>query len=108
MTPWRFAWGLSLAALAAFGLWALRALLPLRPYAAGIWADHSAAIAVNAALAFAALWAALYWIALRAGLGELGRKLGVAERALQAGPSGAHDRELAAALERDRRGEWDP
>lgn len=107
MTPWRFAWGVTLAAAAVFALWALRALLPLRPYAAGIWADHGAAISANAALAVAALWAALYWIALRAGLGELGRKLGVAERALQAGP-GAHDRELAAALERDRRGDWDP
>lgn len=108
MTPWRFAGGLTLVAAGCFALWALCALAPLRPYSASLWADHGASAALNCLLALAALWAALYWIALEAGLGELGRKLGVADRALRGGPAGAHDRDLATALERDRQGDWDP
>lgn len=107
MTPFRTACGLTLA-LAALGAgWAARELLFLQPYWGAIWAAHGRSIAANAALLLCSLGAAIYWAALQAGLGRLGQKLSVADKALQ-GRAEAHDRDLAEALDRDRRGDWNP
>ncbi len=107
MVPWRVATGIT-AALA--GLAAI--LLPqrvayLRPWWEVVLADHGEALAWMTATALATVFAATYWAARKAGLGDLGRKVEHLDRGLRGGEA-AHDRDLAEALRRDRAADWGP
>ena len=53
--------------------------------------------------AIVTLYAFIYWLARRAGLGDLGGKLKLMDKRLAAGES--HDDELARRLQRERMGE---
>lgn len=60
-----------------------------------------------AVTALASVLDLIHRAARRAGLGDLGRKVEHIDRGL--GEDGAaHDRDLAAALRRDRKAEWSP
>ena len=107
MVPWQVATGLTLV----IGGVSAILLLDRLDYVAGYWGlvrgEHGWAIAAPAATALASVFAATHWAARKAGLGDLGRKVEHIDRGLHAGGT-AHDRDLAAALRRDRAAEWDP
>ena len=107
MVPWQVATGVTMARGGAGSI----LLLDRLDYLAGYWrlilSEHGWGIAAPAATAFASLFAAAHWLARKAGLGDLGRKVEHIDRGLAA-DGAAHDRELAAALRRDRAAEWGP
>ena len=77
----------------------------LWPFWREILAEHAVEIGLNAALALWALAAAIYAIARRTGLADLGSRVDLAERSVRRGEG---DRELGRALKSDDEGEWDP
>ena len=91
MVPWQVATGLTLV----IGGVSAILLLDRLDYLAGYWGlvlgEHGWAIAAPAATA----------------LGDLGRKVEHIDRGLHE-DGAAHDRDLAAALRRDRAAEWGP
>ena len=105
MTPWKVASGVTLIAVGLFAAWALRALDYLAPYAAMIVTDHGPRIALEACAAVAAVFGGAYWLAVRAGLAAVGSRMAAAD-ARARDPERTHDPDLAAALDRDRRGAW--
>ena len=106
MVPWQVATGLTLV----IGGVSAILLLDRLDYLAGYWGlvlgEHGWAIAAPAVTALASVFAGTHWAARKAGLGDLGRKVEHIDRGLHDGA--AHDRDLAAALQRDRAAEWGP
>ena len=107
MVPWQVATGLTLVIAGVSAI----LLLDRLDYLAGYWGlvlgEHGWAIAAPAGTALASVFVATHWAARKAGLGDLGRKVEHIDRGLHDGGT-AHDRDLAAALRRDRAAEWGP
>ncbi len=105
MVPWQVATGLTMV-IAGVSVFLLTERLD---YLAGFWGpvlgEHGGALAAPVATALASVFAAIHWAARKAGLGDLGRKVEHIDRGLRE-VAGAHDRELAEALRRDRAAEW--
>ena len=101
--PWRIATGLSLI------FWVLSILLVgerlkyLEPYTKLLFAQYTLSLSLYLMTAIVTLYAFIYWLARRAGLGDLGGKLKLMDKRLVAGES--HDDELARRLQRERMGE---
>ena len=101
--PWRIATGLSLI------FWVLALFLVgerlkyLEPYAELLFAQYTVSLSLYLMTAIVTLYAFIYWLARRAGLGDLGGKLKLMDKRLAAGES--HDDELARRLQRERMGE---
>ena len=101
--PWRIATGLSLI------FWALALFLIgdrlkyLQPYAELLFTQYTVSLSLYLMTAIVTLYAFIYWLARRAGLGDLGGKLKLMDKRLVAGES--HDDELARRLQRERTGE---
>ena len=76
----------------------------LRPYWREILAEHGVEIGLHVALAVWTLAAAIYAVARRTGLADLGSRVDLAERSVRRGEG---DRELGRALKSDAEGEWD-
>ena len=101
--PWRIATGLSLI------FWVISILLVgerlkyLEPYAELLFARYTVILSLYLMTAIVTLYAFIYWLARRAGLGDLGGKLKLMDKRLVAGES--HDAELARRLQRERMGE---
>ena len=101
--PWRIATGLSLI------IWVIAILLVgerlkyLEPYAELLFAHYTWIVSFYLMTAIVTLYAFIYWLARRAGLGDLGGKLKLMDKRLAAGES--HDDELARRLQRERMGE---
>ena len=101
--PWRIATGLSLI------FWVLAVLLVgerlkyLEPYAELLFAHYSFNVSLYLMTAAVTLYAFIYWLSRRAGLGDLGGKLKLVDKRLASGES--HDEELARRLQRERKGE---
>ena len=107
MVPWQVAIGLTLV----IGGVSAILLLDRLDYLVGYWGlvlgEHGWAIAAPAATALASVFASVHWAARKIGLGDLGRKVEHIDRGLR-NDGAAHDRDLAAALQRDRTAEWGP
>ena len=101
--PWRIATGLSLI------FWVISILLVgerlkyLEPYAELLFARYTVILSLYLMTAIVTLYAFIYWLARRAGLGDLGGKLKLMDKRLAAGES--HDDELARRLQRERTGD---
>ncbi len=101
--PWRIATGLSLI------FWVIAILLVgerlkyLEPYAELLFAHYIWNVSLYLMTAIVTLYAFIYWLARRAGLGDVGGKLKLMDKRLAAGES--HDEELAQRLQRERKGE---
>ncbi len=101
--PWRVATGLSLT------LWALAFLLVgerleyLAPYRGVLVERYAWTVSLHLTAAAAGVFVLLYWLARRAGLGDVGGKLKLMDKRLAAGE--AHDAELGRRLEREREGD---
>ena len=101
--PWRIATGLSLI------FWVISILLIgerleyLEPYAELLVSRYTVILSLYLMTAIVTLYAFIYWLARRAGLGDLGGKLKLMDKRLAAGES--HDEELARRLQRERMGE---
>ena len=101
--PWRIATGLSLI------FWVIAILLVgeklkyLEPYAELLFARYTVIVGLYLMTAIVTLYAFIYWLARRAGLGDLGGKLKLMDKRLAAGES--HDAELAQRMQRERMGE---
>ena len=107
MVPWQVATGLTLVIAGVSAI----LLLDRLDYLAGYWGlvlgEHGWAIALPAATALTSVFASVHWAARKIGLGDLGRKVEHIDRGLHEGAT-AHDRDLAAALQRDRAAKWGP
>ena len=98
----RIAFGLTVSIGGAAVWLAMEELRYLAPYRDGIAARHGAAIAAYCcALAFD-LFAFLYWLSRRLGLGDVGRKLRRLEGEVDRGAT--FDSELAERLREQREG----
>ena len=101
--PWRIATGLSLIfwviAILLFG----ERLKYLEPYAKLLFARYTVSVSLYLMTAIVTLYAFIYWLARRAGLGDLGGKLKLMDKRLAAGES--HDAELAERMQRERMGD---
>ena len=101
--PWRIATGLSLI------IWVLAIFLVgdrlhyLEPYAKVLIGEYTLVLSLYLATAILTLYAFIYWLARRAGLGDLGGKLKLMDKRLASGES--HDAELALRMKRERMGE---
>ena len=101
--PWRIATGLSLI------FWVISILLIgerlkyLEPYAGLLVSQYTLVLSLYLMTAAVTLYAFIYWLARRAGLGDLGGKLKLMDKRLAAGES--HDEELARRLQRERMGD---
>ena len=100
--PWRIATGLSLI------IWVLAAFLIgeqlnyLEPYSSVLFLNYSTILATHLLTAVVALFALIYWLARRAGLGDVGGKLKLLDKRLIAGD--AHDDQLSRAMQKERLG----
>ena len=107
MVPWQVATGLTLVIAGGSAI----LLLDRLDYLAGYWrlilSEHGWALVAPVLTALASVFAAIHWGARKAGLGDLGRKVEHIDRGLHE-EGAAHDRDLAAALRRDRAAEWGP
>ena len=101
--PWRIATGLSLI------IWVLAAFLVgdrlkyLQPYSNVLFASYTSVLTMHLLTAVVALFALIYWLARRAGLGDVGGKLKLMDKRLAAGD--AHDQELSRRLQKERMGD---
>ena len=101
--PWRIATGLSLI------FWVISILLVgerleyLERYAELLVSRYTLDLSLYLMTAMVTLYALIYWLARRAGLGDLGGKLKLVDKRLAAGES--HDAELAERMKRERMGE---
>ncbi len=100
--PWRIAAGLSLIVWAVALLLLGERLQYLAPYSAMLIRQYAWTVGLHAATAALALFALLYWLARRAGLGDVGGKLQLMDKRLHAGE--AHDDELARRVQQEREG----
>ena len=104
MQPWKISTGLTAALAGSAVFLAGPRLQYLAPFWSVILADHGVSIALNLALALAAVVAAIYGVARSAGLADLGRRVDLVERSVRRGEG---DPELAEALKRDAEGDWE-
>ena len=104
MQPWRISAGLTAAIAGSTLLLAGSRLAYLAPFRPLILGDHGISVALNAALALAAVSAAIYAVARATGLADLGRRVDLAERSVRRGEG---DPQLTEALRRDDEGEWE-
>ena len=74
------------------------------PFWPTVLADHGIILSLHLVLALAAVAAAIYTVARTAGLADLGRRLGLAERSVRRGEG---DPDLTDALRRDAEGDWE-
>ncbi len=103
MQPWKISAGLTAAIAGSAFLLAGSRLEYLSPFRPLILKDHGLPLALHLTLATAALAAAIYAIARTAGLADLGRRLGLAERSVRRGEG---DPGLTDALRQDEEGDW--
>ena len=103
MQPWKISAGLTAAIAGSAFLLAGSRLDYLSPFWPRILADHGVMLALHLALALAAVAAAIYAVARTAGLADLGRRLGLAERSVRRGEV---DPGLSDALRQDDEGDW--
>ena len=101
--PWRIATGLSLIFWVIFILLVGERLKYMEPYVELLFARYSAIVSLYLMTAIVTLYAFIYWLARRAGLGDLGGKIKLMDKRLASGES--HDAELAERMRRERRGE---
>ena len=101
--PWRIATGLSLIFWVIFILLVGERLKYLEPYAKLLFAHYTWNVSLYLMTAIVTLYAFIFWLARRAGLGDLGGKLKLMDKRLAAGES--HDDELAERMKRERMGE---
>ena len=101
--PWRIATGLSLIFWVIFILLVGDRLKYLEPYAKLLFAQYTVIVSLYLMTAMLTLFAFIYWLARRAGLGDLGGKLKLMDKRLASGES--HDEELALRMKRERMGE---
>ncbi len=104
MQPWKIGAGLTAALAGSAVLLGGARLEYLAPFWSVVLADHGVSIALDLALALAAVAAAIYAVARAAGLADLGRRVDLVERSVRRGEG---DPELADALRRDAEGDWD-
>ena len=104
MRPWKVGVGLtaSAAALGVWGLWV--EVTYLHPFWRVVAADYGWYVAAFYAMALAAFGTAVYAAARAFGLGAVGRKVDVVERAIRRGAG--EDPALAEALARDEAGDY--
>ena len=105
MVPWQVATGLTMVIAGVSAILLLDRLDYLAGYWGLIFREHGWALAAPVLTALASVFAALHWAARKVGLGDLGRKVEHIDRGLRE-DGAAHDRDLAAALRRDREAEW--
>lgn len=92
--------------VAGVGAWVLlEELSYLGPYAMVIATDYGLVLGAYGALVLVTVAGSTYVAARSLGLGDVGRKVSVMERAIRSGAG--QDPELAAALQRDAAGEFD-
>ncbi len=101
--PWRIATGLSLIVWVVAFLLVGERLKYLQPYSKMLFEQYAWTISLYLTAAAGALFAFIYWLARRAGLGDLGGKLQLMDKRLAAGE--AHDAELGRRLARERAGD---
>lgn len=101
--PWQIATGLSLIVWALAFLFYAKRLTYLAPYSAMLFEQYAWTVSLHLTATAAGLFALLYWLARRAGLGDVGGKLKLMDKRLAAGE--AHDAELGRRLEREREGD---
>ena len=102
MKPWRVALGvtMTIAALAAWGLWV--ELAYLRPFWRVLLSDYGWYIGAHGSLALATLATGIYIAARSLSLGAIGRKVDVVERSIRRGAG--QDPELSQKLAEDASG----
>ena len=105
MRPWRVSVGMTMVVTGVAAWVLLEELAYLGPYAAVVVADYGLVLGAYGALALATVAGASYAAARVLGLGDVGRKVSVMERAIRRGEG--QDPELAAALQREAAGEFD-
>lgn len=103
MQPWKISAGLTAAIAGSAFLLAGSRLEYLAAFWPLILRDHGLLLALHLTLATAALAAAIYAVARAAGLADLGRRLGLAERSVRRGEG---DPGLTDALREDEKGDW--
>ena len=103
MQPWKISAGLTAAIAGSAFLLAGSRLEYLAAFRPLILRDHGLLLALHLTLAMAALAAAIYAVARTAGLADLGRRLGLAERSVRRGEG---DPGLTDALREDEKGDW--
>lgn len=104
MRPWKVGVGLtaSAAALGVWGLWV--EMTYLHPFWRVVAVDYGWYVAAQGGLALASFGTGVYAAARVIGLGAVGRKVDVVERAIRRG--GGQDAALAEALARDEAGDY--
>ena len=104
MRPWKVGVGLtaSAAALGVWGLWV--EMTYLHPFWRVVAADYGWYVTAYGGLALASFGTGVYAAARVIGLGAVGRKVDVVERAIRRGDG--QDPALAEALARDESGEY--
>ena len=104
MQPWKISAGLTAAIAGSTFVLAGSRLEYLMPFWPTVLADHGIILSLHLVLALAAVAAAIYAVARAAGLADLGRRLGLAERSVRRGEG---DPDLTDALRRDAEGDWE-
>ena len=104
MQPWKVSVGLTAAAAGITLILYGESFPYLSPFWNVIIADYWLPITLHLSLAILTFASIVYAAARAIGLGDLGKKMGLMERSLR---RGSGDRELAAALKRDDKGEWE-
>ena len=100
--PWRIATGLSLIVWVVAFLLIGERLKYLAPYSGLLVEQYAWTVSLYLTVAGGTLFAFIYWLARRAGLGDLGGKLKLMDKRLETG--GAHDAELGRRLAQEREG----
>ncbi len=101
--PWRIATGLSLI------VWVLALFLVgerleyLAPYSKMLVEQYALTLSLHLTAAAGGLFAFIYWLARQAGLGDVGGKIKLMDKRLDAGE--AHDAELGRRLTNQREGD---
>ena len=104
MRPWKVAVGLT-TSMAALGVWGLWVAVPsLHPFWRVVLVDHGAYLALAGGVALLSVGTGVYAAARVLGLGAVGRKVDVVERAMRRGAG--QDAALAEALARDEAGDY--
>lgn len=103
MSPWKVSVGMTMVVIGVGAWLLLEELAYLQPYGAVIASDYGVYLAAYGGMALVTQAAAAYLAARVIGLGAVGRKVDVVERAIRRGDQ---DPELADALARDAAGDY--
>ncbi len=101
--PWRIATGLSLIVWAVALFLVVERLEYLAPYSKMLVDQYALTLSLHLTAAAGGLFAFIYWLARRAGLGDVGGKIKLMDKRLDAGE--AHDAELGQRLAKQREGD---